>query len=63
MLQLPNLVKVQKSNPNLEVLGLGTQVAFVDDYPQKTSELLDRETPEGNKGIPQVGTSAVLAIK
>ena len=40
----------------------GAYVAFVDDYPQKMSELLDRETPEGSRDVPQVGTSAVLAI-
>ena len=42
---------------------LGAQVAFMDDYTQKISELLDREAQEGSKDIHQVGTLAVLAIK
>ena len=42
---------------------LSVKVAFVDDYQWKTSKFLDRETQEDSKGIPQAGTSAVLAIK
>ena len=43
--------------------GFGGQVAFVDDYPLKMSELLDRETSKGSDDVSQVGTSAVLVIK
>ena len=35
----------------------------MDDYSQKTSELLDREAPKGSNNVPQVGTSAVLVIE
>ena len=42
---------------------LDVQVAFIDDYPRKTSELLDREAPKGSNNVSQVGISAVLAKK
>ena len=40
--------------------GLDVEVAFIDDYPQKICELLNREASDN---VPQVGTSAVLATK
>ena len=43
--------------------GLDAQVAFMDDYPQKTSELLDREAPKAVNNIPEVGTSSALVTK
>ena len=33
---------------------MDAQVASVDDYPQKTSELLDREASKASSNIPQV---------
>ena len=51
-----------EEQPQSGSIGLGAQMAFVDDYPQKTSTLLERETPEGGKDIPQIGTSAMIAI-
>ena len=39
------------------------QMAFMDDYSWRTSELVDREAPKGSKYFLQVGTSAVLAVK
>ena len=32
--------------------GLGAQVALLDDYPHKMSELLDREVPKCSKNVP-----------
>ena len=57
------LSEVVKEQPESGSTRLHAQVAFVDEYPLRTSELLDRETPEGNKGIPEAETSAVLTIK
>ena len=42
---------------------MDAQVAFVDEYPQEMSKLLNREAPKGSNNIPQVGTSAVLEMK
>ena len=53
-------VKEQHQSGNTR---LGVQVAFIDDYPWKTSELLDREVPKGRNNIPQVGISTALVIK
>ena len=54
--------EVMDVQPQSGSTGLGAQVGLMDDYPKK-SELLDRETPESGKDFPQVGTSAVLAMK
>ena len=43
--------------------GLDFQVAFIDDYQCKMSELLDREATKGSNNVSQVGRSAVLATK
>ena len=51
---------VKEQHPSVNTR-LGAQVAFVDDYPCKSSELLNREASNGSNDIPQVGTSAVLA--
>ena len=52
-----------EEQPQSESTRLGAQLAFVDDYPQETYNLLDRKTPEGSKSIPPIRTPAVLAIK
>ena len=51
-------VKEQHQSVNTR---LGAQVAFVDGYPCK--KLLNREASKGSNDIPQLGTSAVLAIE
>ena len=43
--------------------GMDAQVAFLDDYPWKMSELLDREVLKGSNDVPQIGTSVVLGIR
>ena len=53
-------VKEQHQSGNTE---LHVQIAFIDYYPQKMFELLDRKDPKGSTNVPQVGTSAVLGIK
>ena len=52
-----------EEQPWSENTGLGTQMAFMIDYPQKASMLQDRETPRGNEDVPLMGTLIVLAIK
>ena len=42
---------------------LDTKVAYVDDYPWKTSEMLDKGAPKCVNNIPQVGAWAVLVTK
>ena len=41
-----------EEQPQYENTRLDAEMAFMDDYPWKTSKLLDRETPGGNKDIP-----------
>ena len=41
-----------QEHPQTGSARLHAQVAFKDDYQQKTSKLLDRENPEGRRGVP-----------
>ena len=59
-MQMQHFVKEQCHSGNTK---WDAQVAFVDDYPQKASEMLDRKVPKGINNVPEVGTSAMLATK